>query len=140
MCDLVQDNFLHQMVKDPTRYCNLLDLDIVQDVQVVDNLPPMMQFSLHLLLLLHLNPTVKGCCIITRKLTCPFCVKLCLMFLVEGTSDIEESWQLFEDLFLSALNVSVPHIQWRRRKLKHWSDNSFDSSKTNYTPTCWKQC
>ena len=45
MCDLVCDNYLHQMVVAPTRYQNLLDLvftnqpDIVVGVQVVDNLP-----------------------------------------------------------------------------------------------------
>ena len=45
MCDLVRDNYLHQMVVAPTRYQNLLDLvftnqpDIVVGVQVVDNLP-----------------------------------------------------------------------------------------------------
>ena len=45
LCDIVRDNFLHQLVKDPTRYLNLLDLvftnqpNLIEDVQVIDNLP-----------------------------------------------------------------------------------------------------
>ena len=40
--------------------------------------------------------------------------------IIEDTGNIEESWQLFKDLFMSAVNMSVPRVQWRRKKLKHW--------------------
>ena len=45
MCKLVHDNFLYQLVTDPTRKNNLLDFvftnnpDFVTDVNAVDNLP-----------------------------------------------------------------------------------------------------
>ena len=39
--------------------------------------------------------------------------------IIESDNDIEDSWQQFKDLFLTAVEVTVPCLQWRQ-KLKHW--------------------
>ena len=88
MCDLVSDNFLHQMVVDPTRNFNLLDLvftnqpDIVVGIRVIDNLP----LTDHDAVLFTLNVDVppqlpcKGHYITIRKRTNHFYKKHFLMF------------------------------------------------------------
>ena len=130
LCDKVCDNFLHQLVKDPTHHLNVLDLvftnqpDLVEDVQVTDNLPHqiMMPFSSCLMLLHHPS-------FITRVLYNYKKAYLSLLrdilfhvpwSIIEGTWDIEESWQLSKDLFLSAISVSVPRVWWKKKKTKHW--------------------
>ena len=64
MCELFRDNYLYQLVTDPTRQDNVLDLvftnrlDIVANVEVVDNLP----FTDHdgLQFKLNISPTSKA--------------------------------------------------------------------------------
>ena len=131
LCDLVRDNYLHQMVVDPTRNQNLLDLvftnqpDIVEGVQVIDNLPltdhDAVQFTLNVVI-----PSQSRCKRLLYNYKKADLSLLCDTLhhvpwnIIEGTDDIEESWQLFKDLFMSAINVSIPRVQWRRKKLKHW--------------------
>ena len=131
MCDLVHDNYLHQMVVAPTRHQNILNLvftnqpDIVSGVQVVDNLPhtdhDAVQFILNVV-----APPQTSC---KRSLFNYKKADLSLLCdilshvpwnIIESNGDVEESWQLFKDLFMSAVNMSVPRVQWRRKKLKHW--------------------
>ena len=131
MCDLVRDNYLHQMVVSPTRHQSLLDLvltnqpDMVAGVKVVDNLPltdhDAVQFTLNVITSPQtpckrsLYNYKKADLLLLRDILShiPWSI-------IEGTGDIEDSWQLFKDLFLSAVNMSVPRLQWRRKKLKHW--------------------
>ena len=133
MCDLVRDNYFHQMVDVPTRHQNLLDLvltnqpDIVVGVQVIDNLPltvtdhDAVQFTLNVV-----TPPQTPC---KRSLYNYKKADLSLLRdilshvpwnIIEDTGNVEESWQLFKDLFMSTVNMSVPRVQWRRKKLKHW--------------------
>ena len=37
-----------------------------------------------------------------------------------SSSDIEEAWLLWKDMFLGAANASIPKVRWRRSKMKHW--------------------
>ena len=131
MCDLVRDNYLHQMVVAPCRYQNLLDLvftnqpDIVVGVQVVDNLPltdhKAVQFILKVATLPQ-TPCKRSLFYYKKADLTLLCDTLSHVpwHIIESTGDVEESWQLFKDLFMSAVNISVPRVQWRRKKLKHW--------------------
>ena len=40
--------------------------------------------------------------------------------LIENATDIKESWQLFKDLLFSVVDMTIPHLKWKKRKLKHW--------------------
>ena len=131
MCELIRDNYLYQMVVDPTRNQNLLDLvltnqpDIVKNVQVVENLPLTDHDAIQLSLDIAI-PMQSHC---KRLLYNYKKVNLSILFdilshvpwnIIETVDDVEESWQLFKDLFWSAINTCVPRLQWRRKKLKHW--------------------
>ena len=37
-----------------------------------------------------------------------------------SSSDIEEAWLLWKDMFLGAADASIPKVRWRRSKMKHW--------------------
>ena len=39
--------------------------------------------------------------------------------LIENATDIEESWQLFKDLLFSVVDMTIPSLRWKKRKLKH---------------------
>ena len=75
----------------------------------------MILYSLVLTLLLQCNHIVEGYYIITRKQT-GHCFLIYTSFhvswnIIETAGNAEESWQLFKDLFLSAINTCVPHLQ-----------------------------
>ena len=131
LCDLVRDNFLQQLVLSPTRENNLLDLvltnqpDLILDVTVVDNLP------------LTDHDAVKFTLCAADALQTP-CKRTLYNYkranlsslldtlshipwtIIESANDIEDSWQQFKDLFLTAVEVTVPRVRWRQKKLKHW--------------------
>jgi len=116
LCDIVRDNFLHQLVKDPTRHFNVLDLvftnqpDLVEDVQVIDNLLHTdhnpIQFMLNAVSppQLHHQRVLYNYKKADLSLLCDTLSHVSWN-IIEGTCDIEESWQLFKDLFLSAISI-----------------------------------
>ena len=115
----------------PARENSLLDLvltnqpDLILNVTVVDNLP------------LTDHDAVKFTLCAADALQTP-CKRLLYNYkkadlsllldtlshipwtIIESASDVEDSWQQFKDLFLTAVEVTVPRVQWRQRKLKHW--------------------
>ena len=119
------------MVVAPTCHQNLFDLvltnqpDIVADVQVIDDNLPLIdhdavQFNLNVV---TLPQTPKRSLYNYKKADLSLLRDILSHVpwnINEDTGNIEESWQLFKDLFMSAVNMSVPHVQWRRKKLKHW--------------------
>ena len=40
--------------------------------------------------------------------------------LIENATDIKESWQLFKDLFFAVVDMTIPHLKWRKCKLNSW--------------------
>ena len=131
LCDLVRNNFFQQLVLDPTRGSSLLDLvftnqpDLISNVTVVDNLPSTD------------HDTVKFTLCAAHALQTP-CKRSLYNYkradlsmlldtlshipwtIIESADDIEDSWQQFKDLFLTAVEVTVPRLRWRQKKLKHW--------------------
>ena len=131
LCDLVRDNFLHQLVLDPTRENSLLDLvltnqpDLILDVTVIDNLPltdhDAVKFSL--CTIDALQTPCKRSLYNYKKADLSLLIDTLSHIpwsVIESACDIEDSWLQFKDLFLTAVEVTVPRVRWRCRKLKHW--------------------
>ena len=49
--------------------------------------------------------------------------------IIDFSGDIEVSWSLWKDLFLSAVDSTVPKVKWKQHKVKHWCNSATDSSK-----------
>ena len=122
--------FLHQLVLNPTCESSLLDLvltnqpDLILDVTVVDNLPltdhDAVKFSL--CAVDALQTSCKRSLYNYKKADLSLLVDTLSHIpwtVIESACDIEDSWQQFKDLCLTAVEVSVPRVRWRRRKLKH---------------------
>ena len=131
MCEFVRDNFLLQLVSDPTRHNNIIDLvftnspDLVVGLEVVDNLPFTDHDAVHFNLTIISTPQ-EPC---SRSLYNYKKADLVLLNetlshipwnIIEQCDTIEESWMLFKDLFFGAVDIAVPRLKWRRKKLKHW--------------------
>ena len=37
-----------------------------------------------------------------------------------SSSDVEEAWSLWKDMFFGAADVAISKVRWRRSKMKHW--------------------
>ena len=116
---------------DPTRENSLLDLvltnqpDLILDVTVIDNLPltdhDAVKFSLRAID--ALQTPCKRSLYNYKKTDLSLLVDTLSHIpwsVIESACDIEDSWLQFKDLFLTAVEVTVPRVRWRRRKLKHW--------------------
>ena len=40
--------------------------------------------------------------------------------LIDYDRNIELSWAMWKDLYLSAIDQTVPKLKWHRQKVKHW--------------------
>ena len=40
--------------------------------------------------------------------------------LIDCGGDIELSWAMWKDLYLSTIDQTVPKLKWHHRKVKHW--------------------
>ena len=123
LCQFVRDNFLYQLVSDPTRQDNILDLvftncpDLVVNTEVVDNLPSTDHDAIHFNL--NILSTPQEPC--SRSLYNYKKANLVLLNktlshipwnLIEQCDTVEESWMLFKDLFFGAVDVAVPQLKW----------------------------
>ena len=131
LCGLVRNNFFQQLVLDPTHKSSLLDLvftnqpDLILNVMVVDNLPSTD----------HDAVKFTPCAAHALQTPCKRSLynykraDLSLLLdtlphipwtIIESDNDIEDSWQQFKDLFLTAVEVTVSCVWWRQKKLKPW--------------------
>ena len=131
LCDLVRDNFFQQLVLNPTHENSLLDLvltnqpDLILNVTVVDNLPLTDHDAVKFTLCAAdaLQTPCKRSLYNYKKADLSLLLDTLSHIpwtIIESASDVEDSWQQFKDLFLTAVEVTVPRVQWRQRKLKHW--------------------
>lgn len=115
----------------PTRENSLLDLvftnqpDLILDVTVVDYLPftdhDAVKFTLCAADALQ-TPCKRSLYNYKRTILSLLLDTLSHVpwIIIESANDIEDSWQQFKDLYLTAVEVCVPRVQWRQKKLKHW--------------------
>ena len=129
-CDLVRENCFTQLVSFPTRHHHLLDLlltnrpDLIFKVCVVDNLPSTDHDAVHFMLNVVVPPQSPCKRILYNYKKADMSVFLETLshvpwHLIENATDIEESWQLFKDLLFSVVDMTIPSLRWKKRKLKH---------------------
>ena len=54
--------------------------------------------------------------------------------MIDYNADVELSWAMWKDLYLSAIDQTVPKLKWNCHKVKHWF-----SSDTIYFPHTYKK-
>ena len=130
LCSIINDNFLTQMVNFPTRQDSVLDLvlvnhtNIISCVHSVDSLPG----TDHEAIYFELTTTPQ-----TQKNHARylynyhkadfdlFCETLRhVPWNCTSSSDVEEAWSLWKDMFFSAADAAIPKVRWKRSKMKHW--------------------
>ena len=130
LCSIVNDNFLTQMVNFPTRQDNILDLisvndtNIISGVHPIDSLPgtdheailfevsavpPIQQNSPQYLYNYH-----------KADLVLFFDTLHHMPWNCISSSDVEEAWSLWKDMFFGAADAAIPKVRWRRSRMKHW--------------------
>ena len=122
LCDLVRDNCLTQLVSTPTRQHHLLDLlltnrpNMISNVCVIDNLPSTDHDAIHFTLNVTVSlesPCKRVLYNYKRADMSAFLETLSRVpwHIIESASDIEESWQLFKDLFFSVVDMTIPRVK-----------------------------
>ena len=130
LCSIINDNFLTQMVNFPTRQDSVLDLvlvnhtNIISCVHSVDSLPG----TDHEAIYFELTTTPQ-----TQKNRARylynyhkadfdlFCETLRhVPWNCTSSSDVEEAWSLWKDMFFSAADAAIAKVRWKRSKMKHW--------------------
>ena len=131
LCDLVQEFSQQQLVPEPTRKANTLDLifcntpDMVCGIKIADNL----QGTDHQAVDFSLSLTIPAQTLVRRwvysfkhadfdkfrNLLSVIPWKSCLL-----GENIEEDWQCFKDLLFSAANQCIPRVMIKNKKRKSW--------------------
>ena len=130
LCSIVNDNFLSQMVNFPTRQDNILYLILVNDTNIVSRVHPVdsLPGTDHEAIYFEAStvpPTQQkspryfyNYCKADFDL---FCDSLHLMpWNCISSSDVEEAWSLWKDMFFGAADAAIPKVRWRRSRMKHW--------------------
>ena len=131
LCEVTLDHSLSQLVTEPTRQGNILDLlftnnaDHVHDVEVVDGLPGGDHDAVHFVYEVG-NPVLsraKRKVYNFKKANFDHFRDLLAMIpwdcCLSGNS-IEDLWSSFKDLLFSAADQCIPKVTLRPRKSKHW--------------------
>ena len=130
-CDIVSDCFLTQLVSTSTCRDNILDLVLtnvpsnVFSVAVCDNLPGTDHDAVNFVIEAEVNAKnippryLYDYSKIDQEHFATIFSRV-PWDLIDYDSDIEVSWAMWKDLFLSAIDESVPKLKWNRRKIKHW--------------------
>ena len=130
LCSIVNDNFLTQMVNFPTRQDNILDLILVNDINMVssvhpvDSLPGTDHEAIHFVITAVPQTQRDSPRYLYNYHKADlnlFCDTLHHMpWNCISSSDVEEAWSLWKDMFFSAADAAIPRVRWRRSRMKHW--------------------
>ena len=130
-CDIVSDCFLTQLVSTSTRRDNILDIVLtnvpsnVFSVVVCDNLPGTDHDAVNFVIEVEVNAkNIPPCYLYDySKIDQEHFATIFSLVpwdLIDYDGDIEVSWAMWKDLFLPAIDESVPKLKWNCRKIKHW--------------------
>ena len=130
-CDIMSDCFLTQLVTFPTCQNHILDLvltnhpDYISSINSYDNLPDTDHTAVHFAMALTLRTPLHNARLLYRyqKIDHDHFTSVFSNIpwdVIDYTGDIELSWSMWKDLFLSAIDSTVPKVKWKSRKLKHW--------------------
>ena len=130
LCSIVNDNFLTQVVNFPTRQDNVLDLVLVNHTSIISCVHPVdsLPATDHEAIYFELNAVPQ-----TRQKHVRYLYNyhkadidlLCntlhhVPWNCISSSDVEDAWTLWKDMFFGAVDVAVPKVRWKRPKMKHW--------------------
>ena len=130
-CEIISDCFLSQLVSFNTRKDHILDLvltthpDHVSFISPCDSLPDTdhnaISFSVSAVLSSSSNNTRFLYNYSDIDLTHFNSVFFRIPWnVIDHDGDIELPWSMWKDLFLCAIDSTIPKVKWKSRKLKHW--------------------
>ena len=134
LCEMVSDCFLTQLVSASTRKDSILDLvltntpDNIFSVVVCDNLPGTDHDAVRFNVAMVTCPNVTPSRYLYnyQKIDQDHFVSIFSRVpwqMIDYNANIELSWAMWKDLYLSAIDQTVPKLKWNRRKVKHWFSN-----------------
>ena len=149
-CEIISDCFLSQLVSFNTRKDHILDLvltthpDHVSFISPCDSLPDTdhnaISFSVSAVLSSSSNNTWFLYNYSDIDLTHFNSVFFRIPWnVIDHDGDIELSWSMWKDLFLCAIDSTIPKVKWKSRKLKHWfspSTINLIHKKASYIKLC----
>lgn len=129
LIDIVQDNFLHQLVNEPTRDKNILDLVLATNNDLVNNVAVGEPFSDHNAITFAKN-SAPYTSRISKKYTYAFnkadwshlksLFKYSPWDLVLAGEDINNIWTMWKDIFFAAVNDCIPKYKQKRKTTVPW--------------------
>ena len=127
--DIIQDNFMHQLVNEPTRDQNILDLVLTTNVDLINNFVVGEHFSDHNSITLTLNCAPYLSCI-CNKFSNAFnkadWSHLRSLFqntpwnFVLSDEDIDNNWIKWKYIFFTAVDVCIPKYRQKKRITVPW--------------------
>ena len=129
LSDIIQDNFMHQLVNEPTRDQNILDLVLTTNVDLINNVVVGEHFSDHNSITFTLNcaPYLSR---ISKKFIYAFnkadWSHLRSLFqntpwdFVLSDQDIDDNWIKWKDIFFTAVDDCIPKYRQKKRITAPW--------------------
>ena len=129
LSDIIQDNFMHQLVNEPTRDQNILDLILTTNVDLINNVVVGEHFSDHNSITFTLNcaPYLSR---ISKKFIYAFnkadWSHLRSLFqntpwdFVLSDEDIDDDWIKWKDLFFATVDDCIPKFRQKKRITAPW--------------------
>ena len=129
LSDIIQDNFLNQMVDEPTRENNILDLVLTTNIDLINNLEVGEPFSDHNSITFTINTRTyqqrismkenyafnKADWIHLRSL-----FNYTPWYFTLEQQDINANWEAWQDLYFTAVNESIPQYRHKRKNIAPW--------------------
>ena len=147
LIDIVQDNFLHQLVNEPTRDKNLLDLVLTTNYDMVNNLTVGEPFSDHNAITFTID-SAPYTSRISKKYTYAFnkadwshlksLFKHSPWDFVLAGDDINNNCSMWKDLFFAAVNDCIPKYKQKRKTTAPWKTKT-SSNFAEKKGTCIKR-
>ena len=108
---IIQDNFLYQLVEEPTRENNILDLVLTTNIELINDLEVGEPFSDHHSITFTVN-------------TCPYQqriskkeIKISPWYYTLEQEDINANWKTWKDLYFASVNESIPKYHHKRKNI-----------------------
>lgn len=129
LSDIIKDNFLYQMVDEPTRENNILDLVLTTNIDLINNLEVSEPFSDHNSITFTVNTRPHQQQISTKEnyafnkadwnhLKSLFSYSP--WYLTLEQQDINANWEAWKDLYFTAVNQSIPKYRHKRKNIAPW--------------------
>ena len=129
LSDIIQDNFLYQMVDEPTCENNIFDLVLTTNSDLINNLEVGEPFSDHnsITFVVNTRPYQQR---IPMKENYAFSeadwnhlrslFSYSPWYFTSEQQDINANWEVWKDLYFAAVNESIPKYRHKRKNIAPW--------------------